>query len=233
MSLILCVETATETCSIALSEDGICLKEHTLDEHMRHSSALTPMIKELFSDTALSMADLDAVCVSDGPGSYTGLRVGVTTAKAICYAHNIPLIAISSLKSIAHGVCKEISVDYTGLIIPTIDARRMEVYLAIYDEGLNPVESAHNLIYTQESIQELSDRYRGKSMYICGHGAQKLRESDIIISDQIKVYPTMCNAAHLCAEATEMFRNEDFVSSIYHKPNYYKSPHVTVPKHKV
>ena len=70
-------------------------------------------------------------------------------------------------------------------------------------------------------------------MYICGHGAQKLSDSDIILSDQIKVYPTMCNAAYLCAEAEKMFHNEDFVSSIYHKPNYYKSPHVTVPKHKV
>lgn len=233
MSLILCVETATETCSIALSQDGLCLKEHTLDEHMRHSSALTPMIKELLSATALSTVDLDAVCVSDGPGSYTGLRVGVTTAKAMCFAHNIPLIAISSLMSIAYGVRKEISKDDNALIIPTIDARRMEVYLAIYDHRLTPIESTHNLIYTQESINKLCDRYQGKPMYICGHGAQKLSESDIVLSDQITVYPTLCNAANLCAQAEEMFHNKNFVSSIYHKPNYYKAPHVTVPKHKV
>jgi len=198
MSLILCIETATETCSIALSQDGMCLKEHTLDAQMRHSSALTPMIKQLLSATAREMSDLTAVCVSDGPGSYTGLRVGVSTAKAICYAQNIPLIAISSLKSLAYGLSKEMLIDEGGLIIPTIDARRMEVYLAIYDAGLETVESAHNYIYTQDSLDELYINYRGRPIHICGHGALKLHGSDISLSEQTTVHPSQCTAANLC-----------------------------------
>ena len=233
MSLILCIETATETCSIALSQDGICLKEHTLDEHMRHSSALTPMIKALLGDTEHSLSDLSAVCVSNGPGSYTGLRVGVSTAKAICYAHRIPLIAVSSLKSIAYGVRQQLPKDYTGLIVPTIDARRMEVYLAIYDQDLKEVEPAHNLIYSQESIDELYERYTGKPLSICGHGAQKLGEADIALTEQIAIQPTLCNAANLCDLAQKKFVKTEYVSTIYHKPDYYKAPHVTIPKHKV
>jgi len=204
MSLILCIETATETCSIALSQGGACLKEHTLDDHMRHSSALTPMIKQLLRATAHSMSALTAVCVSDGPGSYTGLRVGVSTAKAICYAQNIPLIAISSLKSLAYGVSHDASIDHGGLIIPTIDARRMEVYLAIYDQELNEVKSAHNHIYSQESIDELSKHYKNRPIYICGHGALKLLESDITLTEQIIVRPTQCNAGNLCDMAEKI-----------------------------
>ena len=233
MSLILCIETATETCSIALSQGGVCLKEHTLEDHMRHSSALTPMIKQLLSATDHSISDLTAVCVSDGPGSYTGLRVGVSTAKAICYAHNIPLIAISSLKSLAYGAIQDGSIDDGGLIIPTIDARRMEVYLAIYDQDLNEVQSAHNHIYSQESIDELSKNYNGRPLYICGHGAMKLLESDITLSEQLIVRPIQCNAAYLCEMAEKMYPKQEFVSAIYHKPNYYKAPYVTIPKPKV
>ncbi len=233
MSLILCIETATETCSIALSQDGMCLKEHTLDAQMRHSSALTPMIKQLLSATAREMSDLTAVCVSDGPGSYTGLRVGVSTAKAICYAQNIPLIAISSLKSLAYGLSKEMLIDEGGLIIPTIDARRMEVYLAIYDAGLETVESAHNYIYTQDSLDELYINYRGRPIHICGHGALKLHGSDISLSEQTTVHPSQCTAANLCELAQKKCQKHDFVSAIYHKPNYYKAPHVTIPKPKV
>lgn len=233
MSLILCIETATETCSVALSSDGHCLEELTLSDDMRHSSALTPMIQDIMKRSQKSFEDLSAVCISNGPGSYTGLRVGSSTAKAICYSHSLPLIAISSLQSIAYGIIQENPLNQNSLLIPTIDARRMEVYMIIYDHNLKVVSETTNHIYTQESIDSLAATYPNQDIVICGHGASKLSDSSITTPESFRIIPSLCNAKNLCLLAFNKFNLGQFESIAYHKPHYYKAPNITIPKSKV
>lgn len=220
MALILSIETATDVCSVALAEDDRILSQRTPLEGMRHSSILTTLIHEVVTESGFLMKDLSAVAISNGPGSYTGLRVGASTAKGICHALEIPLIAISTLESLAHNI------KGASHVMATIDARRMEVYAAIYSNG-RLITDVHNLIWSPDSIEELSNNY--STITICGNGIEK---AELLFKGfkNINRQPTKCNAALLVPLAHKHYCHEYFVDIAYHDPFYYKSPNITVPK---
>ena len=133
---ILLIETATSVCSVAIGEKGSIVAERSTGEPNAHSSKLNSFVSELFEEAGMKPADLTAVCVSGGPGSYTGLRIGVSSAKGFCYGLKIPLLSVATLKSMAAGYYQQ-HADYSGFVCPMIDARRMECYSAIYNPGMH------------------------------------------------------------------------------------------------
>src|SRR5690554_190665 len=141
MPLTLSIETATVVCSVALHLDGQLLALQELHLKQSHSGYLAVLIKDIVHYTGYTMGDLDMIALSKGPGSYTGLRIGTATAKGLCYALDVPLIALDSLTALARQVTSK-----DGLIVPMIDARRMEVYTAIFDENYNKKSEIQALI---------------------------------------------------------------------------------------
>ena len=168
MSNILHIETATKACSVALSKNGVCLEvKESLDEQFSHGEQLTLYIQEILENNGLKPTDLSAVSVTSGPGSYTGLRIGVSTAKGLCFALGIPLIGIDSLRNLAE-LAKEKHPN--SVLCPMIDARRMEVYNAIYNDNVEMIKPISADIIDEESYIEF-----GK--FVCfGDGAEKVQE---------------------------------------------------------
>ena len=151
MSLILNIDTALDTASVCLAKDGTSLQLITNDNQKDHATWLHTAINEILKKGGYSISQLEAVAVSIGPGSYTGLRVGLASAKGFCYALRIPLIAVSTLEMMAVSVKEEAS----GLICPLIDARRMEVFTAIYDKELGEKSSPQTMIIDENSFASI------------------------------------------------------------------------------
>jgi tRNA threonylcarbamoyladenosine biosynthesis protein TsaB len=172
MSTILHIETSTDICSVALSEDGKCLYEEIDTNGQSHAQVLAG-----FVDSVLSFADshaipVDAVALSDGPGSYTGLRIGASMAKGVCYGREIPMVAIPTLKLLCTPVLLYHDLPEDALLCPMIDARRMEVYTAVYDRALRPKEDVHAKVVDETSFKEWLDR---GPVYFFGNGAEKCK----------------------------------------------------------
>ena len=165
---ILLLETATQVCSVAIAKDGHIAGEIHSDSPNAHSSKLSVFIEQLIKDTGTTMSELDAVCVSSGPGSYTGLRIGVSSAKGICYALNIPLLSVPTLHNMAAQYFAE-HPDYQGFVCPMIDARRMECYTAIYSRDGVIKETSADIIETGIYDHWLDQ----KPMVFIGDGAAK------------------------------------------------------------
>ena len=184
---ILLLETATPVCSVALARDGKVIAERQSNESNAHSSKLSPFVEQLLRENGMEAKDLNAVCVSSGPGSYTGLRIGVSSAKGFCYALGIPLLSVPTLQGMA-AQYYALHPDYHGMVCPMIDARRMECYTAIYG---NSEEDSHNSQFTIHNSQIVEvksvsadiiesgiyDEYlsKGEVVFI-GDGAAKTRE---------------------------------------------------------
>ena len=169
MTHILNIETSTKNCSVSIAKNGalISLKEINNGGYS-HAEMLHPLIKEALLESKLTINQIDAIAVGKGPGSYTGLRIGVSAAKGLCFANDIPLISINSLKILAHTI----PID-KGNIIPMIDARRMEVYSAIYDESFTLIrETKAEIIDKSSFIDELQNH----TVYFLGDGAEKCQE---------------------------------------------------------
>ncbi|MEO9534124.1 MAG: tRNA (adenosine(37)-N6)-threonylcarbamoyltransferase complex dimerization subunit type 1 TsaB [Crocinitomicaceae bacterium] len=168
MAIILNLETATKTCSVALAKDGevLAFKELT-SEQFSHAEKLNGFIEEVLTQAKLKLKELDAVAVSEGPGSYTGLRIGTSTAKGLCYGLNIPLIAINSLQALAALVNSKVD-----FICPMFDARRLEVYTAVYDKELAQLEPTQALVIDENSFAA----YQNKQVLFVGPGALKCQE---------------------------------------------------------
>lgn len=169
MAIILNIETATTNCSVSISKDKdiIVLKENNAASYS-HSEQLHVFIKEALKEASLSFSDLDAVAISKGPGSYTGLRIGVSAAKGLCFSLDLPLIAIPTLQSMAH----QVDLNPGELVIPVLDARRMEVYSCIYGSDYKEVRETRAEIVNEESF---SDYVSDKKVYVVGSGAEKCR----------------------------------------------------------
>lgn len=224
MAYILSLETATDTCSVALSQKATVISEEHISEGMRHSACLTTLIDKVMRSVSVRPNELEAMAISDGPGSYTGLRVGASTAKAICFAHDIPLIAISTLVGIAHH-CTQ---GQTPLLA-TLDARRMEVYGAFYQEK-KEIEGVQSLIWDQKYLQVLSEKH--SELMVVGTGVEKAR--DLFDNHpSIRYQEIECRASYLAAPAWAKYQVKDFADIAYHSPNYFKGPNITVPKSKI
>ena len=173
--MILCLETATPVCSVALN-DGCCtIALRETEGQTAHSEKITNFIRETMETAKIDYTQLDAVAVSKGPGSYTGLRIGVSTAKGICYAADLPLMAIDTLEAIAYGMKAKLGsqIAENDLLIPMIDARRMEVYAAVFDANLNKINDTEAMVMDENSFADLRQNHR---LWLFGDGAPKLNK---------------------------------------------------------
>lgn len=174
MSCILNIETSTETCSVAVAQDGGIIFEKINNEPNSHTKYLAKFVEEALSFAESHAIPLDAVAVSSGPGSYTGLRIGVSTAKGICYGKNVPLIAIPTLKLLCvKPLLSDDIEDENALLCPMIDARRMEAYTAIYDRALQEVREVKAEVIDANTYNEWLDK---GLVYFFGNGAEKCKE---------------------------------------------------------
>ena len=224
--MILCLETATPSCSVALVHNGEVLACEEDPKGQNHSEKITLFIDSVMKKAGISYNDLDAVAVSMGPGSYTGLRIGVSTAKGICYAVSKPLIAVETLESMAYGgkvvVSSEVeksSMNGSMLLVPAIDARRMEVYAAIFDENVNKIKDTEAVIIDENSFAELKKDHH---LYLFGDGADKCAEI-FENDDKITVIKDFyCSAKYMNTIAQQKFNNSEFVDVAYFEPFYLK-----------
>lgn len=213
MALILNIETATKNCSVALSKDGRTLAIRELSEqNFSHAEKLHIFIEELFAESHLKLQDLSAIAVSQGPGSYTGLRIGVSAAKGLCYALSIPLIAVDTLEILARKI--KIS---NGTILPMIDARRLEVYSAFFDSNYAKIRETKAEIIDENSFQEETE-----ILHLIGDGAMKFKE--ILTGEKFKYYPEIQfpSAADMSLISFQKFQNKQFEDVAYFEPFYLK-----------
>ncbi len=231
MALILNIESSTEVCSVSLAKDGKIVQTLENLTGQNHAKLLTSYIERIFSGNAISFDDLDAVAVSGGPGSYTGLRIGVASAKGICYALGIPLIAITSLASMAHHVIHHTSdyrlPEHEDLIFcPMIDARRMEVYCALFNRGEVMVREIKAEIIDHLSFASYLEK--GKIVFF-GNGASKCRG---IIShpNALFIDHVTTSAAYMIRLAEKAYSENNFVNLAYYEPYYLKDFIATTPK---
>ena len=213
MALILNIETATKNCSVALSKDGRTIAIRELSEqNFSHAEKLHIFIEELFAESHLKLQDLSAIAVSQGPGSYTGLRIGVSAAKGLCYALSIPLIAVDTLEILARKI--KIS---NGTILPMIDARRLEVYSAFFDSNYAKIRETKAEIIDENSFQEETE-----ILHLIGDGAMKFKE--ILTGEKFKYYPEMQfpSATEMSLISFQKFQNKQFEDVAYFEPFYLK-----------
>lgn len=226
MPCILHIETSTEACSVAVSEDG--LAEFKVEDLQGPSHAVQLGV---FIDEALSFVDshampLDAVAVSCGPGSYTGLRIGVSMAKGICYGRNLPLITLPTLEVMCVPVLLQQELPEDALLCPMIDARRMEVYAAIYDRSLNVVRDISADVIDENSYLEFLEEH---PVYFFGNGASKCREK--ITHSHAKFIENICPLARwMFPLAEKAYAKKDFKDVAYFEPFYLKEFVASKPK---
>ncbi len=222
MALILNIETATKVCSIALGKEGKTLDFIDINEdEYSHSEKLNLSIIELLKKNNLTFDKLDSVAISSGPGSYTGLRIGTSSAKGFCYGKDLPLIAVNTLEALCHLALIE-----SGTKIPVIDARRMEVFGAVFSGDNQRIKKDFNLVIDENSFSEIEGE-----KYLFGNGAHKLKEiltnnSSIHFIDNI-----VCSARGMLKVAEKKFNTKDFEDVAYFEPNYGKEFY-TVPSKK-
>ncbi|WP_426667804.1 tRNA (adenosine(37)-N6)-threonylcarbamoyltransferase complex dimerization subunit type 1 TsaB [Mucilaginibacter sp. McL0603] len=219
MSLILQIETATTVCSVALSENGSVLAYKELEQRNVHAEIITLFIDEVLKTVDKSYQDLDVVAVSCGPGSYTGLRIGISVAKGLCFALDIPLIAIETLEGMVDGMISQNSFDDNTLLCPMIDARRMEVFTAVFDTKGVRVKSTSAEIIDENSFIDL---LKTNKMLFFGDGAAKCSEV-LGVNPNAQIIPGFINSArYITKKATEKYLTKDFENVAYFEPYYLK-----------
>lgn len=213
MPLILNIDTALETASICLAQDGTEISTAFNRDQKDHASWLQTAISNLMKEAAFRVNDLNAVAVTMGPGSYTGLRVGLASAKGICYALNIPLIGINTLMLMAHAAKNEDA----DLLCPMIDARRMEVYTALYTKSLKEIIKPQAIILDKNTFSEL---FSSNKVLIFGNGSNKfltLQNHNNAIFKELSY-----DASNMIPITMEYFTSRQFVSLAYSEPDYLK-----------
>ncbi len=216
MTYILNIETATHICSVALSENGKTIDLIESFEDKTHAELLTVFIEKILERNQLVSQNLSAICVSKGPGSYTGLRIGVSVAKGLCYGLGIPLISVSTLKAMAFGA-KEIG-GCDGVLCPMIDARRMEVYTALYSSDINLLENVHAKIIDSDSFVDVLNN---SNVFFFGTGSEKCKDSIQHPNAQF-IDKTFISASNMSVLAFEKYTNNEFEDVAYFEPFYLK-----------
>jgi tRNA threonylcarbamoyladenosine biosynthesis protein TsaB len=223
--MILCLETSASICSVAIGMNGtspVSLRESTVPND--HASMILRHIDDCLADAEIGLSELEGVAISQGPGSFTGLRVGVSAAKAICFAMDLPLIAVSTLAGLAHAAFgMDPDADYC---IPMIEARKSEVYGAIFDRSLN-------IIYPEQVITLFPQWHRSilkewSNVIFCGSGSQKYQE--ICAEEPLDVRMINTSATNILGPAWAKHIKKDYCVIRHFKPNYLKSPHITQPR---
>ncbi len=222
MSLILNIETSTKACSVAISEGPNikAIKEVNSKEY-QHNEFLYSFIQETLSIANITTEDLDAIAISEGPGSYTGLRIGTSTAKGLCHGLNIPLIAVSTLQSLAN-----LDTSKSDFICPMLDARRMEVFSAVFDIHLTPLEKTQSIVVEKSFREEYLEK--GKVAFI-GDGVEKCaslltHKNAVILTDY------HASAKGMISISYKKFKEKEFQDLAYFEPFYLKDFVAGVPK---
>ena len=221
MPLILNIETATEVCSVALARDGKILSLRESQSGYTHSENVTVFIDEVIKEAKTSLALLDAIAVSKGPGSYTGLRIGVSTAKGLCFALDKPLIAVPTLQSLTNAFISKtlnFKLQTSNLFCPMLDARRMEVYCAVYDSELNEVEPTSAKIIEKNSFEKILESNR---IYFFGSGAMKCK-TIITNPNAVFVEDIFASATSMIPLSEKLFKEKKFENAAYFEPFYLK-----------
>ena len=221
MSYILNIETATKNCSVALAKDGKTLVCKEISEQgYSHAELLHVFIEEILKESDVTFQDLDAIAISKGPGSYTGLRIGVSSAKGLCYALGIPLIAIDTLTILANQIQVE-----KGLIIPMIDARRMEVYSAVFNSDTKKIREVQAEILTEDSFTSYNE-----TLHFIGDSTEKaktvLTKENFVFHDDV-VFPS---ANEMSSLSYKKHQDETFEDVAYFEPYYLKDFFITSKK---
>jgi tRNA threonylcarbamoyladenosine biosynthesis protein TsaB len=226
MALILQIDTATEHASICLSNNGISMLSKESSDQKNHGSFLQPAIQALMANYGQKLSDLDAIAVSEGPGSYTGLRVGLASAKGLCYALQKPLIAINTLKIIAASAIDSTkAIQNTVLYAPMIDARRMEVFTAVYDIRLNMIEEPNAKILDETSFQSILSE---NLVIFCGSGYVKFQS--ICQHKNAQFTKVQHQAKDMSMLAFNALKEKNFANLAYCEPYYLKSFYSPPPK---
>jgi tRNA threonylcarbamoyladenosine biosynthesis protein TsaB len=229
-TLLLSLETSSPVCSVALHRlDGSLIGQSELRLDKSHSTHLTILIEQLLANTGYALADLAAVAVSDGPGSYTGLRIGGAAAKGLCFALDIPLVAVSTLRALAAQVAAGTARPESWLYCPMLDARRTEVYAALYTHEGQEILAPTPLILDADTLAEQLAHH---SVLFFGHGAPKFRavlEGSVQAGFLVGIEPS---AVAVGALAVAAYHRQEFQDVAYYEPFYLKEVYTTTPKAK-
>lgn len=229
MAIILNIETSTSVCSVALTADGQVIEHHENYDGQTHATLLSQFIKDALNTAARKEMQLDAIAVSIGPGSYTGLRIGLSQAKGLAFGLDVPLIGINTLQLLTVSAMFRDFYDDNVLFVPMIDARRMEVYTAAYNSALEAILEPQPMIINENSFSELLTSHK---LVFMGNGTAKVKN---VIN-----HPNAIFVDNICPEAVDMtalsekaFREKHFIDVAYSTPLYLKEFQATVPKKKV
>lgn len=223
MAIILNIETSTKNCSVSIADNGVLLAIKELNNgNYSHAEVLHPFIEDILKEATISKSKIDAIAVSKGPGSYTGLRIGVSAAKGLCFALNKPLISIDTLTSLSNAISIE-----KGIIIPMLDARRMEVYAAVFNNKQQQIREIKAEIISEHSFIDYLEK---ETVYFLGDGASKCKEiinhkSAVIIDDK---FPS---AKEMAALSYYKYKKNDMENVAYFEPFYLKD-FVVIPEKK-
>lgn len=227
MARILLIDTSTSDFSVAISEDGAVARSLRSDTPRSQAAMLAPMVKELMDGASLRATDLDAVCISKGPGSYTGLRVGTSTAKGICFGAGIPLLGIGTLDLLAAQAVREGLVpEGCSHVIPMVDARRMEVFSAVFSAGGVRESVTEATVIGPDSFADL--RAGGGVLLLTGDGAAKC--ADVLRGDDICIAPLSPDASAMAPAAEAAYNEKRLEDIAYFEPFYLKDFVATVGK---
>jgi tRNA threonylcarbamoyladenosine biosynthesis protein TsaB len=222
VALILNIDTATEFASVCISNENEMIAYEENLEQKSHASFLQPAIKKMFDECKFVLNDLDAIAVTNGPGSYTGLRVGLTSAKGLCFALNKPLILLNTLEVMALASIDESGVENEELgnellFCPMIDARRMEVFTALYDKSLNILIAPAAMVLDSQSF---ADQLAKNKIVFSGSGSSKLQELNI--GDNAIVTNVLYSAKNMIKLSLEKYQQKGFADLAYSAPDYHK-----------
>ncbi len=236
MSCFLCIDTATDICSVVLARNDKVLSIRESKEEKSHASNLGVFIKQVLDESEIEVDQLDAIAVSKGPGSYTGLRIGVSMVKGLCYRAGVPLIAIETLQIMANGmrrvVMETFAADFypeNALFCPMIDARRMEVYTALFNINNQKVKETTAMIVKENSFDSF---LRNAKVVFAGNGAEKCRN---ILRHEHAFFLNNFNhsAIYMKDIVWQAFHDRNFENPAYFEPYYLKDFVVTTPKRKI
>tara|TARA_B110001454_G_C12627042_1_gene395330 strand:- start:151 stop:861 length:711 start_codon:yes stop_codon:yes gene_type:complete len=224
LAIILNIETATKNCSVSLAKDGNTLAIKELNNgNYSHAEVLHPFILDILKEAKVTLQEINAVAISKGPGSYTGLRIGVSAAKGLCFSSDIPLISLETLTSLSHSISIE-----KGLIVPMLDARRMEVYSAVYDKNHQQIREIKAEIIDALSFKEYLEKHK---VYFLGDGAKKCKEF-ITHKNAIFIENKFPSAKEMAKLSYDKYKKNDIEDVAYFEPFYLKN-FIAVPQKKL
>ncbi len=220
MEKFILIETSTDACSVALAEGDKVISYDYVQEFKAHARLLIPMIEKILKEASLSFGDCSAVAVSEGPGSYTGLRVGVSSAKGICYGAGIPLLSVPTLDILAQMGLEKVTSE-NAVIVPMLDARRMEVYTAVYNCNGQKISDVRAEILDENSFGDLFDNY--DQVIFIGDGAEKFESClDKVKKGKSIIIGCRPDARYMAKAAMAAYNKKEFKDIAYFEPFYLK-----------